>query len=78
MGLLYFKGVCVQRDYAVARNWFEQAIALGDGQAMNNMGAIYNEGGGVPRNTKLAREWFEKAAALGIPEAKQNLREMRP
>jgi TPR repeat protein len=60
----------------VARRWFEQAIALGDGDAMNNMGSLYHGGHGVPRNDKVARDWFEKAAALGVPEAKQNLREM--
>jgi TPR repeat protein len=76
MGLMYLKGACVQRDYAMARQWFEQAVALGDGQAMNNMGTLYSDGHGVPRNNKIAREWFEKAAALGIPEAKQNLKGM--
>jgi uncharacterized protein YecT (DUF1311 family) len=64
------------RDYAVARQWFEQAVALGDGQAMNNMGTLYSGGRGVPRDTKIAREWFEKAAALGVVEAKENLKGM--
>jgi TPR repeat protein len=77
MGLMYFKGSGVQRDYAVARQWFEQAVALGDGDAMNNMGMLYNDGHGVPRNTRTAVEWFEKAAALGVPEAKENLKGMR-
>jgi len=66
----------VQRDYAEARHWFEQAVALGDGQAMNNMGTLYSDGRGVPRNTRTAREWFEKAAALGVVEAKENLKGM--
>jgi TPR repeat protein len=38
MGLLYFKGSCVQRDYAEARHWFEQAIALGDGDVHEQHG----------------------------------------
>jgi len=53
-----------------------QAVALGDGDAMNNMGTLYSDAHGVPRNTKIARDWFEKAAALGVPEAKQNLKGM--
>jgi TPR repeat protein len=56
---------------------FEQAIALGNPSAKNDLGVMYNEGDGVRRDVRLAREWFEKAAALGSPEAKQNLRGMR-
>jgi len=77
LGLLYYYGRGVARDYALARKLFEQSVALGNAASMNDLGILYKEGDGVPRDTKTARQWFEKAAALGNPEAKQNLRGMR-
>jgi TPR repeat protein len=77
LGLLYYYGRGVPRDYAQARKLYEQGIALGDAASMNDLGILYSEGDGVPRDSKTARQWFEKAAALGNPEAKQNLRGMR-
>jgi uncharacterized caspase-like protein len=61
-----------QKDYAVARQLYEKAAAMGSVTAMNNLGAIYSVGNGVPQDYAEARKWFEKATA-GLPVAMTNL-----
>jgi hypothetical protein len=65
LGMLYYEGHGVTQDYAMARQWWEQAAAQGNAAAQYNLGVLYKKGQGVPQNDATAREWFEKAAAQG-------------
>ena len=65
LGMLYYEGHGVMQDYAMARQWWEQAAAQGNAAAQFNLGVLYKKGQGVPQNNATARKWFEKAAAQG-------------
>jgi TPR repeat protein len=58
----------VQKDYAVAKRRYEQAIAMGSNLAMSNLAYLYQGGEGVPQDYTQVRVWFEKAAAAGEPQ----------
>jgi len=57
------------RKYQEAHRWYARAAALGNVQAMHNLGFLYATGQGVARDYVAARKWFEKAAALGSTAA---------
>jgi TPR repeat protein len=65
IGVLYYDGHGVAKDYQRAREWYEKAAAAGNGQAMANLGFIYMEGLGVTKDYDQARQWYEKGAAAG-------------
>jgi uncharacterized protein len=73
MGVLYYDGHGVAKDYQRAREWYEKAAAAGNGQAMANLGYIYMEGLGVTKDYNLARQWYEKGAVAGNGRAMAHL-----
>src|SRR6202030_3239031 len=56
-------------DYVQPRTWYEKAAALGNSEAMNNLGSMYYRGDGVASDDVAARGWFQKAADLGDTNA---------
>jgi TPR repeat protein len=58
-----------QKDYVLARQYFEKAIAMGSDAGMAGLGFHYQYGLGVSQNYNEARRWYEKGAAAGIPGA---------
>jgi TPR repeat protein len=73
LGLLAALGRGTERDYARAREWWEQAAAKGDASAMFNLGWLHHAGHDVPQDDGKAREWYEKAAAKDDADAMVNL-----
>ncbi|MEK7760113.1 MAG: tetratricopeptide repeat protein [Nitrospirota bacterium] len=73
LGLLYYYGRGVPRDYKKAREWFEKAAAQGDADAQYNLGVLYDFGKGVPQDFSTARHWYEQAATQGHAGAQNNL-----
>jgi TPR repeat protein len=73
LGLLYYNGQGVPRDYTKAREWFEKAAAQGDANAQYNLGVQYDFEKGVRQDFATARQWYEKAAAQGHAGAQNNL-----
>ena len=73
LGLLYYDGRGVPRDYTQAREWFEKAAPQGDANAQYNLGVMYDFEKGVPQDFEKARRWYEKAAAQGHVGALNNL-----
>jgi len=73
LGLLYYDGRGVSRDYTKAREWFEKAAVQGDANAQYNLGVMYDFEKGVPQNFVTARQWYEKAAAQEHAGAQNNL-----
>lgn len=73
IGVLYYEGHGVTKDYQRAREWYEKAAAAGNGPAMANLGFIYMEGLGVTKDYNQARQWYEKGAAAGAGRAMAHL-----
>ncbi len=73
LGLLYYFGRAVPRDYTKAREWFEKAAAQGHADAQYNLGMLYDFEKGVPQNFASAKRWYEQAAMQGHAGAQNNL-----
>jgi TPR repeat protein len=73
LGLLYYYGRGVPRDYTKAREWFEKAAAQEDANAQYNLGVLYDFGKGIPQDFLMARHWYELAATQGHAGAQNNL-----
>lgn len=72
MGLAYYHGRGVPRDYAEALRWYRQAAEAGYAQAMNNLAIMYGLGEGVPRYDTQAYAWFIIATERGDENARMN------
>ncbi len=69
LGLLYAKGIGVEKDYAAAMQWFQRAAAQDAPRALFLVGLMYERGFGVPRNYDTALAWYRRAAAKDAPLA---------
>ena len=73
LGLMYFRGIGVEKDYNKAEPWLRLAAEHGFPEAQFCLGVIYIKGEGVERNEKEALHWFLVAAVKGLPDAAYNL-----
>ena len=73
LGLMYYMGRGVARDYRQAMTWHRKAAVQGKPDAQYVVGAMYYTGNSVPQDNKLAVEWFRKAAEQGHAEAQHAL-----
>lgn len=73
LGLMYFMGRGVPRNYRQAFEWHYKAALQGVPDAEYVIGAMYYTGNAVPQDQKLAVSWFRKAAQLGQPDAQYAL-----
>jgi len=73
IGLRYYGGEGVAKDYLIAADWFKKAADQGDGMAQYNLAGMYFIGQGVSRNHTIAAEWFGKAADNGVIRAQFSL-----
>ncbi len=71
LGLLYYRGQGIARDYGQAREWFWRAAGQGVVQAQMFLSLIYYHGSGVPANNVLAYMWADIALANGHAEAQE-------
>lgn len=62
LGVMYMKGVGVDKNPKRALFHFEKAAQMKVPEAMYYLGAMYYDGEGVPRNLKKAIEFFKDAA----------------
>ncbi|MEH8018773.1 SEL1-like repeat protein [Rheinheimera muenzenbergensis] len=65
LGFRYDTADGVAQDYALAHQYYQEAVTLGSVQAMHNLGALYNWGYGVQPNRQMALMLWEQAADLG-------------
>lgn len=56
LGYMYDFGQGVPQNYQKAKQWYEEAAALGNPGAMRNVGILYEDSRGVPRDYGQARE----------------------
>jgi uncharacterized protein len=73
LGLMYFNGQGVQRDFTEAVKWFRLAADKGHAGAKSNLGAMYLSGQGVPQNVAEAVRLYRLAAGQGYAIAQHNL-----
>lgn len=73
LGLMYYMGRGVPRDYRQAFSWHYKAAVQGKADAQYVIGAMYYTGNAVPQDQKLAVQWFRKAAEQGHPDAQHAL-----
>jgi len=73
LGLMYYMGRGVARDYKTAFGWHLKAAQQGKADAQYVVGAMYYTGNAVPQDQKHAVTWFRKAAEQGHAEAQHAL-----
>jgi len=73
LGILYMKGLGVEKNLKTAFIWYKRASANGHTDAMFNLGSMYNKGKVIVRSTKDANRWWLKAAELGNDAAQFNI-----
>ena len=76
MGVLYYNGQGVPKNFARAAQWFQRAAVQGLGRAQNNLGEMYRDGEGVSQSDAKAVEWLRKAAMQGNQKAMDNMVKM--
>jgi hypothetical protein len=73
LGLVYFTGSSVTKDYSEAARWFTAAAEKGHAKAQFNLGVMYSSGIGVVQNYVVAASWFLRSADAGYAKAMCNL-----
>ena len=76
-GTKYKNGDGVQKDDALAVNWYLKAAEQGEVNAQFNLGIMYESGDGVPKDDAQAVNWYLKAAAQGFERAKERLADIQ-
>lgn len=76
IGLCYFYGSNVEKDYEKALHWYMLAAEEGDAAAERNIGNCYNGFYGLKTDYKRAAYWYERAANHGHATAQKLLAEM--
>ncbi len=69
LGIMYFFGKGVQRDFVEAARWLQEPAKQGAMKAQRLLGTMYEEGQGVDKNLVEAARWYRKAADQGDEKA---------
>ncbi|MGE3248506.1 MAG: tetratricopeptide repeat protein [Beijerinckiaceae bacterium] len=69
LGLLYYAGRAVPRDYSKALLWFSRAAEAGQPTAQFFMGLLYYFGKGVPKDLGRAHAWCDIAVTNGYMDS---------
>ena|ERR1044071_2205549 len=62
VGLSFYEGQCVERDFAEARKWFLRGASKGSSESENYLGMMYSNAEGVDRDYSKAFYWFKRSA----------------
>ncbi len=76
VGVMYERGMGVERDQAKAAEWYEKSAWQGYVDAQYNLALMYASGRGVDKNEERAMIWLAKAARQGDREARRLLLEI--
>ena len=76
IGNRYLTGIGVERNFAQARYWFQQAAAWGHANALFLLGVLYERGLGVKINHTQAYKWFSLSVESGLIKADEKKTEM--
>jgi len=69
LGVNHELGRGVERDYAAAAHWYEQAARQGYADSQHDLAKLYEDGRGVARDHARAYAWYSLAARRGNPVA---------
>ena len=70
----YEEGKGVERNLALAAEWFSKAAQGGDGEAMYALAVMYSTGTGQTKDSDQAEQWLKRSAAAGYPDAIADLK----
>jgi len=73
LGLMYYMGRGVARDYKQAFYWSQRAALAGKADSQYVIGAMYYTGNAVPLDQRQAVMWFHRAAEQGHADAQHAL-----
>lgn len=73
MGMRYYAGKGIQRNYETAVSWFRMAAEQGSAHAMTHLSICYYAGLGVEYNPREAFDWTLRAAEHGAPASMRDL-----
>lgn len=73
VGVKYFEGSEVKKDYVESAKWFTLAAQSGYAESQYNLAQLYESGTGTEKNLKKAEGLYEKAAAQGYVDAMYRL-----
>src|SRR5579864_65474 len=73
LGIMYYSGRGVPRDYAEAAKWFRKAAEQGNAHAERQLAQMYATGVGVPRDKAEFEKWSGKAAVQNPPPTPNGL-----
>lgn len=76
LGVLYTRGLVIQKDYRVAVQWYLAAAGQGHAGAEANLALLYKNGEGVAQDYKKALHWSVLAARQGNSSAQLQTGEM--
>jgi uncharacterized protein len=71
LGMLFYKGEIVQRDYEKAANMFKKSAEQGFVNSQFALGILYINGEGVMKSYKKAADWINKANENGHERAEE-------
>lgn len=69
LGLLYFFGHGVKRDYSQAHHWFDLAAQQSIAGSHHHLATLYQHGHGVARNPHQAIFWYSRSIENGYRES---------
>ncbi|WP_340601008.1 tetratricopeptide repeat protein [Acinetobacter sp. HZNU-JH01] len=73
LGVQFYDGDLVRRDFIKAFKYFEKAASKNDSLAQNNLGWMYEKGeGGINKNKERALYWYKTAYDNGFLGAAEN------
>jgi len=73
VGIHYYLGLGVERDFSAAAQWFERAARAANADAQRNLGVLYMRGWGVHRDNVTAYAWLFQSSSQGNPRAREYL-----
>lgn len=76
LGIIYYHGEGVEKDFEQALSWFQKAAEQGDVDAQYNLGFMYGRGEGVKKDHGQSVQWFTRAAEQGHKGAREILDKM--
>jgi uncharacterized protein len=76
LGIIYYHGEGVPRNFEEALIWFHRAAEQNDADAQYNLGFMYGRGEGVKKDQNQSLSWFQKAAEQGHTGAQEILEKM--
>jgi len=73
LGIMYQKGLGVDRDQGQAFQLFQAAADKGNAQAQYQLAQMFAKGWGVPQSYSSALMWTQKSAAAGDPDGENRM-----